>query len=151
MSRRDHLSYSGFRDYTPLLILKYPPGHCQKCGKPDAAPYWQCADCRALASINRTLKKLERGGIAVSERGSGRGRPYLWRAGPRINEEYKDHVPSPLWGEGKGAEDRRTWPRVGGKPVHPEALVMSLFELIGKPMTLNEIERACMEWKARYR
>lgn len=115
-------------------------GQCPTCGK-DAAPYRLCGEHRQLASLSRGLKRLAKAGAVIR---SQNGRNAAWTAAPNMMEIAKavGFGPFPLWGEGKGENDRRIQPRLGGMRVDVEKTPINILLSMGRPATLDEIQAA---------
>ncbi len=124
-------------------------GLCPNCGK-EAAPYYLCPDCRGLKSLGGMLNRGEKYHIFTSER---RGRTKLWRTGSyqgnRPPSEVMGSKPMPLWGEGKGGDDKRLRPRVGKIPVNVEKELMGILLRLGAPATCEEIMGAWGKLRVR--
>ena len=113
-------------------------GLCPRCGK-EAAPYYLCDHCRRGNSIVRVLNRLEKHDFARSRR---EGRNRLWFQGSNDGDAGDIGGIYPTWGEGKGENDKRLRPKLGGIPVDVEQTLIEIFRAEDRGLTMEEIYMA---------
>ena len=115
-------------------------GLCPRCGA-EAAPYYACPKCRAKQSVGRVLGRFVEHGFATTL-GNTSGKRWLTTGRDDQFSDVARVLPSPLWGEGKGAEDKRLRPRLKGIPVDVEATLIELMREEDRGLTIEEIQAA---------
>ena len=121
-------------------------GQCPNCGK-EAAPYYLCPDCRAKNSLRSKLNGMAKHGVV--RKGGRVNLSHWWEGDVSLENSGMITKPSPLWGEGKGKDDKRLRPKLGKIPVDVERELVGMLQRFDRPVSEEEIISAWGKMRVR--
>ena len=110
-------------------------GRCPHCGKP-CAPYRTCEARRERKRFLYLLRRMVAAGLL--ETNGRRGCELACRAADGLAE-----LPFREYAKGR-EDDRRYLPRINGKPINLQEIVVEALKQLGRLATVEEIEEAAM-------